>query len=179
MARVARAAEVADDVVRMEVYGHSGHEQRPADIDIGLCEPSGVVVSGRDVENPASLHQGVERVEDHAHQDDAEGHAALAADQQREDEGPLEVVGLEQAEQRQRPGLPHPFGRGPQHAHEDENRRFHHHPAHAVGHGRSVAAVEEIAVTRLEEVQRGVDHGGQKGHDDQENVEILFHRRWG
>ena len=142
MARVAGFPQVADDVVGMEVYGHAGDEQRSADVDVGLRKPSGVIIRRRDVENPSALHQGVEGVERHAHQYDAEGHFALAADQQREDEGPLEVVGLKEQEQRQRPGLPHPLGRDPQHAHQHEDRGLHQHPSDPVRHGRPVAAVE-------------------------------------
>ena len=96
VARVARLAQVADDVVRVEVDGHAGKEQRASYIDIGLCKPAVVVVRGGDVEDPAALHQGVERVEEHAHEDDAERHLRVAAHEQRKDERALEVVRLEQ-----------------------------------------------------------------------------------
>ena len=179
MPRVAGAAEAADDAVRMDVHGHPGEEQRAAGVDEGLREPPGVVVRRGDVEDPAALHQGVERVEDHTHEDDAERHFRLPADEQREDEGPLEVVRLEEGEQRERSGLPHAVGAGPEHAHEDEYRGFHHHPSDAVRDGWSVAAVEQVAVAGFEEVQRHEHPERRDGHDDKENVETLFHRRPG
>ena len=86
---------------------------------------------------------------------------------------------LEEGEQRERPGLPHAVGAGPEHAHEDEYRGFHHHPSDAVRDGWSVAAVEQVAVAGFEEVQRHEHPERRDGHDDKENVETLFHRRPG
>ena len=134
VARVARLAQVADDMVGMEVYGHPRHEQGSPDVNVGLCEPVGVIAFGRDVEDPPALHQRVEGVERHAHHDDPQRHLRLSAQQQREDEGALQVVRLEQHEERQRPGLPCPPGHEPEHAHCDEHGRLHHDPAHLVGY---------------------------------------------
>ena len=177
MARVSGLAQVADDPVRVEVDGHAGNEECAADVDPGLREPVVVVAVGGYPEDPAALHQGVERVEYHAHEDDAEGHLRVAADEQREDERALEVVGLEEEEEREGAGLSHAVGRGPQHAHEDEDRGLHEDPSDFVGDRGAVPPVEEVAVPGLEEVKGDEDREGQEGHDGQKDVECMFHRR--
>ena len=162
-------------MVGMEVYGHPRQEQGSPNVNVGLCEPVGVIAFGRDVEDPPALHQGVERVEAHAHHDDAERHFRRAAHEQRKDERPLQVVGLKEREERQRPGFPRSFGEQPQHAHRHEYGRLHQHPADLVGHGRPVFGVEEIAVSGFEKMQGSEDHQGQQRHDDQEYIECLGH----
>ncbi len=175
VARVAGAAQAADYAVGVEVDGHARDEQRAACPYIRFCEPVGVVALGRDVEYPAALHQGVERVERHPQHYDAQRHLRVTAHEQREDERALEIMGLEQQEQRQRSGFPRAVAQRPQHAHEDEHGRLHQHPPDFVGYRRSVSGIEKIAVAGLEEVERYEYSHGQQGHDEEEDVERLGH----
>lgn len=96
VARVAGLAQAADDRVGVDIDNHARKEEQTADPDVGLCEPVVVIVRGRDEEDPSALHQRIERIERHAHRHDAGGHCGAAPDEQREDEGPLQVVALEQ-----------------------------------------------------------------------------------
>ena len=48
MTRVAGLAQMADNIVGMQVDGHAGKENRPADIDIRFREPVIVEAVGRD-----------------------------------------------------------------------------------------------------------------------------------
>ena len=176
MARVAGLPQVADDGVGPAVDVHSGEEDRGTDIDIGAREPAVVVVLGGHEEDPAPLHQGVERVEDHAHRHDAERHLRAAADAQREDERAVDVVALEHREERQRRRLPRAVREEPQHRHGHADRGLHQHPAPLVGHGKAVARIEQIAVARLEKAERREHRSGRYGHDDQKNIECFLHK---
>ena len=79
--RVGRVfAEVADDAVGRDVDIHSKEENKESEQESWVGEPGGtVVVLGGDKENPAALHDGVQGVEGHAHQNDGEWHLAVAA----------------------------------------------------------------------------------------------------
>lgn len=171
MARVAGLAQAADDRVGVNIDSHARKEEQTADPDVGLCEPVVVIVRGRDEEDPSALHQRIERIERHAHRHDAGGHCGAAPYEQREDEGPLQIMALEQEKQHERPGLKGALGEKPQHRHQDENGRLHHHPAHAVGDGEAVTPVEQVAVSGFKEVEDREDRAAQHRHADQEEVE--------
>lgn len=175
MACIARLAQMADDVVGMEVDDHACDEKRGSDVKIGFGEPAFVIVGRRDVEDPAALHQGVERIEEHAHSHDTGRHFRIAPDQQRKDERPLQVVSLEQDQQGQRRRFPRAVGEEPENGHGDEYRTLHQHPADPVRDREAVFTVEEIAVSGLEIMECDVNRQGQQGHDDQKNVKICCH----
>ena len=98
MARVAGAAEVSDDVVGVQVDAHADEEEQQSGDGLRLEQvgPSGVGRYGGVPEEAAGLHNAVQHVEHDAHQQDGQGHAAPAFQQQGEDEGALQVVELEQ-----------------------------------------------------------------------------------
>lgn len=140
--RVARFAQMADNVIRVQVDYHAGNKDCGTDIEIGFCEPIGIIVFRRDVEDPTSLHQGVERIEYHSHQDDSGRHFRVSPHQQRKDKGALQVVALEEDEQGERSGLPCAVGEEPENGHGDEDRTLHQNPADLVRDRESVFPVE-------------------------------------
>ena len=80
----------ADDAVGRQVDGHPQEEEDGADDELRRPEPAdGIVVGGREVEQPAALHQGVAGVEEHTHYDDGDGHLAGTLHQRGEDDGAL------------------------------------------------------------------------------------------
>ena len=175
MARIARPAQVADDAVGAEIDDHAGDEQRTADPDVGTCEPTVVVAGGGDVEDPAALHQGVERIEYHPHQNDSQRHLRPPADQQREDEGPLQVMALEEDEKCQRSRFECTVGAEPQDAHGDEDGRLHRHPSDTVGNARPEFSVEEVAVSRFDEMECDEHRECEYGHRPEEKRECFVH----
>ena len=103
MGRVARFAQAADDPVRMDVDRHAGEEDGRSGEELRREQPLvRVVAFRRDVKYPAALHAGVQQVECDAHGDDAQRHRATALEQHRVDEGPVQIVELEQGEKDQR-----------------------------------------------------------------------------
>ena len=103
VACVAGFAQVAYDVVGVHVDDHSGEEDGGAGDELRREEPLWGVGVGRQIsgeaEEPAALHEGVEAVEECAHEDDGQGHAAFAAQQEGEDERAVEIVDFEEAEE--------------------------------------------------------------------------------
>lgn len=96
MAGVAGFAQMAYDIVGIEVYGHAGEEHQGAEYEERAVKPAdGVSVGRGHVEEPAAYHIAVDEVECRSHEAYCQGHAVFAAYQQREDERPLEVVQLE------------------------------------------------------------------------------------
>ena len=100
MLRVARFAEMADDVVRVEVYRHSREEDDRSDDKARVAEPCKSVISlrclgfhkSRDSENPAGYEKCVHGVKHHAHEHYCNRRRALSPHQKREYERALEIV---------------------------------------------------------------------------------------
>ena len=93
------AAKIADHAVGVQVHDHPEQEQRSAEDELRRPEPGNrVVVGRREEEEPAALHDGVERVEQRPRDDDGNRHLALPLHQQRKDERSLEVVELKEDE---------------------------------------------------------------------------------
>ena len=90
--RVARFAEMADDVVRIEVYRHSREEDDRSDDKARVAEPGKSVISlrclgfheSRDSENPAGYEKCVHGVKHHAHEHYGNRRRALSPHQKRE-----------------------------------------------------------------------------------------------
>ena len=176
VARVAGAAEVADDVVGVQVDAHAGEEEQQSADGAGFEQvaPACVGRYGGVPEEAAGLHHAVEQVEHDAHQQDGDGHAATAFQQQGEDEGALQVVELEQQEEQVgghgEPGA----AAGPEDEHQDENGGFHQQPAQAVGHGGTPLRGAEDAVAGADEVEGDEDGEGRGRHGPEEDVEVFL-----
>ncbi len=167
-------------MIRLPVDEHAREEEQRADIEERLAEPAVVIVGGGDIEYPSALHEGVEGIEHHAHDDDSQRHLRLPAHEQREYERTLEIVQLEHRRQNERRSIPLPRRACPQHAHHDEDGRFHQHPPRFVRNGRAVTPVEEITVTRFEELQGDEHARSRQGHYDKKRIvqsRIIFHPR--
>ena len=141
------------DVTEEELLAKVEELNNDADVDKRLCKPVVVITFGCEVEYPATLHAGIQRVEQHTHQDNAQRHLRLASHQQWEDKRTLEVVQLENGKQHQRYRIPLSVGECPQHTHCNEHGRLHQNPSHFIGNGRPIATVKEVAVTGLKELQ--------------------------
>ena len=85
--------QVSDDVVRMDIDGHSGEKDEGADDKLRRGEPCvRIVVFRSEVKNPSALHAGVQDVEYDTHDDDSDWHGAVSLEQERVDERAVQVV---------------------------------------------------------------------------------------
>ena len=181
---VARLAQVANDVVRMEVGDETKQPYANTDVDIRLAEPICVVVReiGRhDKEQPTALHQSVEGVECHSHQHNRYGHLRVATQQQWEDERALEVVDLDNREEYQWYQLGGHSAQVPKYPHRHKYGCLHQYPRHFVWHGEAEFRVVEVAVTSLYKVQSDEYDQCRSRHHSQENVvsRECYHTRLG
>ena len=155
MAGVAGLAQVADDVVGMQVDAHSHEEEQEADEGVRLEQ----VIQARsglhagEPEDASRLHHPVEHIEHDAHCHDAERHPAFSFHQEGEDEGTLQVVQLEEQEEKV---LRHRESRAtlcPKDEHHDEYRGLHQHPAELVVDAGSPLGGAEDAIARADEIE--------------------------
>ena len=94
---VARRAQVANDVVAVQVDVHADKKQQHTDDKLRRGNPcGGVHVVRRDEENPFALQIAVQCVENHAHQHDGNRHFAFTFQQEGENERALEIVQFEE-----------------------------------------------------------------------------------
>ena len=176
VACVAGAAEVADDVVGVQVDAHAGEEEQQSADGAGFEQvaPACVGRYGGVPEEAAGLHHAVEQVEHDAHQQDGDGHAATAFQQQGEDERALQVVELEQQEEQVGGHGESHAAAGPEDEHRDEHGGFHQHPAQAVVDRRAPLGGAEDAVAGADEVEGDEDGERHGGHRPEEDVEIFL-----
>ena len=110
--------QVANDMVRMDIDVHPRDENHETRNELGCRQPIGaIIVIRRNVEYPPALHQGIQHVECHAHDNDGKRHQALAAHQEREHERTLEVMQLKQEQEGQPHQVHASFGESPQQQH--------------------------------------------------------------
>ena len=98
MARVTRLAQMAYDMIGMEVDSHTDEEYRYAQYGSGMGKICDSLVEERwgKYKQAGAYKQSVDDIKRDAHQHDGNGHAALALHHQREDERPLEIMQLEE-----------------------------------------------------------------------------------
>ena len=174
MRRVARLAKIADNAVGLDVDVHSGRKERRAGNERNAGQPvRRIIVGGRDEEDPAALHQRVERIEERAHQHDGPRHPVVPAQLPREDERTVEIVQFEQQQERQTDDVGPAVGQQPERQHRNEDRYFHQEPAQVVVERRPPIRFIELPVTRVDEIERNENHDGHDGHNDQKNVECV------
>ena len=100
MGRISGLAQVADDGVGLDVHEHAGEEQYRSSQEGQAGEPvSGIIADRGDVEDPPSLHDGVEGIEQRAHAHYGPGHTAVPAQLPGEDERAVEIVNLEKQQE--------------------------------------------------------------------------------
>ena len=163
-------------MVGVYVDDHAGDENGRPDDELRGFEPSRRIEPLRsEVEYPAALHDGVHHVEEDSHGDNRQRHPAPPLQQKGKDEGPLEIVELEQEEKTERRRLKTPVRHQPQHGHQQEDGRLHHEPAHFVGYCLAPLPVQQHAVPSIHEEKRDENHYGQHSHDDKQDIECLLH----
>ncbi len=174
MRRIAGLTQVADDAVGLDVDIHPDGEHRRAGNERQADKPVlRIIVGERNEEDPAALHQRVERVEQRTHQHDGPRHPAMPAQLPREDEGAVEIMQLEQQQEHQPDEVAAPVRQQPERQHHDEHRHLHQEPAPMVVERRPPVGLVELAVTRVDKIQRHENHHGHQGHDDEENIECV------
>ncbi len=129
-----------------------------------------------EVEDPSSLHAGVQHVEYGTHRDDPQRHRALSLDEKRVDERAVQVMELEQGQKDETRDVGAPFGTEPQHGHGHEHGRLHQHPSFPVVDLRAPFSVPEHAVSRPDEVKGDEHDGGGGQHDAQKQIEFFVHK---
>ncbi len=160
MFRVAGFAEMAYDIIAVEVDRHSREEDDGSDYEEGTPEPAYLIASGGKVaEEPFPNEPGVKRIENHTHCHNKNRHFALSSHKKREDEGALEVM----EEEKSRHYVEHDIGvyrsltgKGVTECvieEEKESGGFHKHPGYLVVDNWPPAFCGQITVTRLEEKQ--------------------------
>ena len=174
MAVVARSAQMAYDMVGVEVDGHSDEEDYRAEYEEGGGEPAGGVSGraavcglGSKVEEPSPYHVGVEQIERHARKDYRQRHLAFPLDEHREDEGALEVVEQEEGGHHRHRRIilaPRVRAEDPEQKHGYEYRRLHQHPSEAVVDGRSPFLVVGDAISGSDALQGDEDDACQNEH---------------
>ena len=177
MPGVTRLPEPSDNGVGLDVDEHSGEEDNGAGDELrGLQPLQRIVFRLRYIEYPPALHSGIEEIEGHSHQNDGEGHFAIAPDQCREDEGPLEIMQFEKQEECQTGNVAPPSGKPPEGQHCEENRGLHKNPAEPVVHSRSPFLRIELAIARIDEEEDYEHRHGSYRHCQQKNIKSAHNR---
>ena len=104
MARVTRLAQMAYDIIGMEIYNHTDEEYRYAQYGSGMgkiCD-SLVEERGGKYKQAGAYKQSVDDIKRDAHQHDGNWHTAFALHQHREDERSLEIMEFEEQKREER-----------------------------------------------------------------------------
>ena len=178
MACVARIAQVANDVVAIEIYRKSGCKDCQSGDELRGEEPiGGVHILGSYIENPAALHQRVEQIESDTRQDYGKRHSAFSLDKQREDERTLEIVQLKHCKEDERHHGSASVRIPPQQTHSDEHRSLHKHPAELVVHRWSPPFGVHNAISGIDEVQCYIHHYCHCHHHGKQRVEMFRYKK--
>lgn len=84
-------------------------------------------------------------------------------------------MALEEDEKCQRSRFECTVGAEPQDAHGDEDGRLHRHPSDTVGDARPEFSVEEVAVSRFDEMECDEHRECEYGHRPEEKRECFVH----
>ena len=103
MVGIAGLAQVADDMIGVEIDDESAQEDHCTDDEPRITHPIGVIrrIHRCDVEQPVALHVAVNQVPRHRQAHDDYRHLAIATHQQREDKRALEIMQLKNKKEQQ------------------------------------------------------------------------------
>ena len=104
-------SQMTDDMIRLHVDIHSSEEDTGSDDELRRPQPrKRIIVCRRDIENPPSLHECIDGVENHSQQNDRQRHLAFSLHHEREDQRSLQIVDFEDDEKDEMRQLHSPVG---------------------------------------------------------------------
>ena len=167
MFRVARLTQIADNVIALNIDEHADDEHEETDDELRLHQPIlSIIGIGRDIENPATLHQRIEQVERNAHDDDGKRHLAVSSQAERKHERTLEIMKLEEEQESQTHNVASTIRAKPHHQHGYKDRCLHQHPTQLIIHRRTPFLIVEFTIACIHEKKT---HENPKNSENQKN----------